>query len=189
MDVLEAIKSRRSIFSFKPDPVPNEVIERIFSYGRWAQNHHLTEPWRFVVIGPDTKELLAKRYAKIQRAKAAPNADDNAKQAIAEAGYKKFHLKPTIVAVSCLQDGDDTKNREDYAAVCCAMQNVALAGWAEGVGMQWTTGPVTLEEETYELLGIDKENEYIVGFMYTGYPEEIREGSRKKMGEVLRYTE
>lgn len=189
MDVLEAIASRRSVFKFKPEPVPHEVIERIFSYGRWAQNHHLTEPWRFVVIGEKTKEILAKRYAEIQRGKAAEGADEAAKQALADAGYKKFHSKPTIVAVSCLQDGDEVRNREDYAAACCAMQNIALAGWAEGVGMQWTTGPITLEDATYDLLGLDKEREYIIGFMYTGYPEEVLEGRRKEIGDVLRYVD
>ncbi|HAA77848.1 TPA: nitroreductase [Candidatus Latescibacteria bacterium] len=189
MDVLEAIESRRSVFKFKPEPVANDVIERVFSYGRWAQNHHLTEPWRFVVLGPETKETLAKRYAEIQRAKAADDADDSAKQALADAGYAKFYSKPTIAAVSCVQDGDEIKNREDYAAACCAMQNIALAGWAQGVGMQWTTGPVTLETETYKLLGIDQGAEYIIGFMYMGYPEEIKDGSRKELGEVLRYTD
>ena len=189
MDVLEAISSRRSVFKFKTDPVPSDVIERILSYGCWAQNHHLTEPWRFVVVGEETKEILAKRYAEIQKAKAAEGADEETKQKLADAGYQKFHSKPTIVAVSCVQDGDEVKNREDYAATCCAMQNIALAAWAEGVGMQWTTGPVTLEESTYALLGMDKDREYIVGFMYTGYPDEVLVGRRKEVGEVLRYTD
>jgi len=39
------------------------------------------------------------------------------------------------------------------------------------------------------LLGIDQETEYIIGFCYTGYPEEVLPGKRKELGEVLRYTE
>ena len=46
MDVKDAILSRRSIFKFKQEPVPNDVIEKFFSYGIWAPNHHITEPWR-----------------------------------------------------------------------------------------------------------------------------------------------
>ena len=46
MDVKDAILSRRSIFKFKQEPVPNDVIEQIFSYGIWAPNHHVTEPCR-----------------------------------------------------------------------------------------------------------------------------------------------
>ena len=68
------------------------------------------------------------------------------------------------------------------------MQNIALAAWADGVGMQWTTGPITLEAETYKLLGIDQTSECIIGFYYMGYPEEILPARRKALGEVLKYT-
>ncbi|MFT5367633.1 MAG: nitroreductase [Candidatus Latescibacterota bacterium] len=188
MDVMEAIRSRRSIFKFKPEPVPKDVIERIYEAAIWAPNHHLTEPWRFVVIGEETKEILAQRYSEIQEAKAADGVSDEARVALKKAGYAKFMSKPTIIAVVCLQDGDEVKKREDYAAVCCAMQNVALAGWAEGVGMQWSTGPITLEEATFKLLGVDFRSEYIIGFFYSGYPEEVREPRRKPLAEVLSWT-
>lgn len=189
MDVLEAITSRRSVFKFKPEPVPNEAIEAVFAYGRWAQNHHLTEPWRFTVIGPETKEILARRYAEIQVAKGRDDADAETKKMLGDAGYAKFQSKPTVVAVSCRQDGDETRNKEDYAAACCAMQNIALAAWADGIGMQWTTGPITLEEATYKLLDIDPATEYIIGFYYMGYPAEVLPGKRKEIGELLKYTE
>ena len=71
MDVMEAICTRRTIFKFKPEPVPNDVIEKIFEAGVWAPNHHLTEPWRFIVLGEKTKETLAQRYSEIQMAKAS----------------------------------------------------------------------------------------------------------------------
>lgn len=189
MDVMEAIRSRRSIFKFKPEPLSKDVIERVFEAGIWAPNHRMTEPWRFVVLGEQTKETLAHRYSEIQEAKAAAGASDDARQALKAAGYAKFMSKPTIVAVACLKDGDEVKQREDYAAACCAAQNIQLAAWAEGVGMQWSTGPITLEENTYKLLGIDFENEYIIGFFYSGYPEEILEPRRKPLAEVLSWTE
>ena len=66
MDVLDTIESRRTIFRFKPDPVPKEAVEKVFGYGIWAPNHHVTEPWRFVVLGEQTKLKLARRYAEIQ---------------------------------------------------------------------------------------------------------------------------
>ncbi len=189
MDVLKAIHTRRTIFKFRPGGVPKEVIEKIFEAGLWAPNHHLTEPWRFVVLGEQTKERLARRYAEIQEAKAAESASDEARRILNEAGYAKFMSKPTIVAVACLQDGDEVKNREDYAAACCAMQNVQLIAWAEGVGMQWSTGPITLERSTYDALGIDADKEYIIGFFYSGYPDEIPEARRKSLNEVMSWTD
>ena len=68
------------------------------------------------------------------------------------------------------------------------MQNVQLAAWDEGVGMQWSTGPITLEAGTYELLGVDQDNEYILGFFYIGYPNEILTPRRKPLSEVMRWT-
>jgi hypothetical protein len=54
--------------------------------------------------------------------------------------------------------------------------------------MQWSTGPITLEEATFKLLGVDFRSEYIIGFFYSGYPEEVREPRRKPLAEVLSWT-
>jgi nitroreductase len=188
MHVHEAIRTRRTIFKFKPDPVPVERVEAILAYGIWAPNHHLTEPWRFTLLGEETRQILARRYGEIQVAKAPADADEGLREKLREAGVAKFLSKPTIVAVSCLQEGDEQARREDYAATCCAMQNVQLAAWADGIGMQWTTGPITRERETYRLLGIDGEQEYILGFLYVGFPDESPSRERKLLSDVLRRT-
>ena len=189
MELQEALVSRRTVFRFKPEPVPRDVLEKVFSYGIWAPNHHRTEPWRFVVLGKETKETLGRRYGEIQMGKAPDHVDDENRATLVERGYAKFMSKPTIVAVSCLQDGDEQTQREDYAATCCAMQNVQLAAWEAGIGMQWSTGPISLEEPTYQLLGIDSAKEYIIGFFYMGYPEEIPECGRKPIDEVMRWSD
>ena len=191
MTVTEAIRSRRTIFKFKPDPVPLADLERILSYGIWAPNHHNTEPWRFTIIGDQTKETLAQRYREIQIEKALANNDqltEDQKEKIGGAGYHKFMSKPTIAAVSCWQEGDEQRQREDYAATCCAIQNIQLVAWETGVGIQWSTGAITLESETYRLLGADPENEYMVGFLYTGYPELTPKPNRKPFENFLRLT-
>lgn len=188
MDVREAIRSRRTIFQFKPTPIPTEQLEAVLAYGVWAPNHHLTQPWRFTLIGSETLAILTRRYGEIQAQKAPPGADESLLQRMREAGVAKFRSKPTIVAVSCVQQGDEHARREDYAATCCAIQNIQLAGWAEGIGMQWTTGPITREPETYRLLGIDPESEYILGFLYIGYPDESPVRERKPLADVLRRT-
>ena len=188
MDVKDAILSRRSIFKFKEEPVQNDVIEKIFSYGIWAPNHHVTEPWRFTVIGEKTKLTLAQRYREIKMEDTPDHVDAENLAKIGQLAYEKFMSKPTIIAVSCVQDGDEQRQREDYAATCCAMQNVQLAAWDAGVGMQWSTGRITMEEQTYKLLGLDSSQEYIIGFFYTGYPAEIKEPKRKPAAEFMRWV-
>ena len=188
MTAREVIRSRRTIFQFKSDPVPRAVIEEILGFGIWGPNHLITEPWRFTVMGEQTKLKLAGRYREIQMEKAAAHVDAENRAKIGEAGFKKFMSKPTILAVSCIQEGDEQRRREDYAATCCAMQNIQLAAWELGVGMQWSTGPITMERGTYDLLGIDPEREYIIGFLYVGYPAEVPSPKRKPLSEVLRWT-
>ena len=57
MDVSEAIKKRRSIRKFKPDPIPEEKIRLLLESARLAPSGTNTQPWRFVVIKDnDTKK-------------------------------------------------------------------------------------------------------------------------------------
>lgn len=185
--IRDLIRSRRSTFEFNPEPIPPEDVRELFEAGIWAPNHKLTEPWRFTYIGQRTRAVLAKRYAEIQREK-GPDMSEPAQVERYEKGMTKFQSKPTIVAVSCTQEGTDIQKREDYAATCCAMQNVALAAWDSGIGMQWSTGPITRQAETYELLDIDVDQEYIIGFFYMGYPRKTPRARRKSIDEVFRTT-
>ena len=195
MSIMEAIQTRRTVFKFKPEPVPKDIIENLLFAGIWAPNHHLTEPWRFTVIGEDAKLKLAERYRELQIEKMVSKLDKKKGLVemnlieIGERGYQKFMSKPTIVAVSCIQEGNEQRQREDYASACCAMLNIQLAGWEQGIGMQWSTGAITMEKQTYSLLTINPEIEYIIGFYYMGYPEEIPTPKRKSLNQVLRWVD
>ncbi len=61
MDVLEAIRTRRSVRKWLPKPVPDELIEQILDAGRWAPSAGNFQPWAFIVIqSPETKERIQK---------------------------------------------------------------------------------------------------------------------------------
>lgn len=47
-----AVRSRRTHKLFGREPVPPETLDELFELARWAPNHHLTQPWRFRVVGP-----------------------------------------------------------------------------------------------------------------------------------------
>lgn len=186
--VRDAIKARRTVFHFKRGEVPRDVLVEILAAGTWSPNHHLTEPWRFTVIGPEMKATLAERYRRIQMARCAPGSAEEHVEAAGEKGRVKWMSKPTVVFVSCVLSGDEQRRREDTASVCCAMLNMQLAAAELGVGMQWSTGPITIERETYDLLGIDPEQQYIVGLCYMGYAAETRTSTRRPVEEVTRWT-
>ena len=48
--LLELVKKRRSIRRFKPDPIPDEYIEKIIEVARWAPSGFNMQPWEFVVV-------------------------------------------------------------------------------------------------------------------------------------------
>src|SRR5690606_13808904 len=54
----DLIRTRRTHKAFGPDPVPRDVLLELFELARWAPNHHVTDPWRFRVLGPAAREGL-----------------------------------------------------------------------------------------------------------------------------------
>ncbi len=181
MEINEAIATRRSIKKFKPEPVPADALDRALSAGLWAPNHHLTQPWRFTVLGPQSHHALAAANADIQLETAGGDA---ASRASAES---RFLSKPRIVVVTYRLAADAEGRREDFAATCCAIQNIQLAAWGMGLGMQWSSNNMTRHPRTYKLLGIDPAAEEIAAFLYFGYPAEIpAPRPRKGLDEVRR---
>jgi nitroreductase len=187
MDLWEAIRGRRTIARFEPHPIPPDTLDRLLEAGIWAPNHHLTEPWTFIVVGPEARRRLAERAGDLKMSKLPPGESPERLAQMRADAVRKFLAKPTLVAVAIRQDGDALRRQEDYAAACCAIQNIQLAAWAEGVGTQWGTGAVTRERSTLELLGLDPEQDVIVGFLYFGYPAESLERPRRRSAaEVIR---
>ena len=162
MELFQAIHERRTIKDFTSEMVPDELLTRALSAGLWAQNHRLTQPWRFALVGPQTRERLTPLFPK------TPS-------------------KPAIVAVSCLKSDGGAQEREDYAAVACAIQNIQLAAWDLGLGMQWSSGRAATGPENYAVLGIDPARETLVGLLLFGFPEVVPPAkARAPLDEVLR---
>jgi nitroreductase len=187
VELIDAILNRRTIKDFKPDLVPDAVLERALTAGLWAQNHRLTQPWRFVVLGPETHRVLAEAGGDAQLQSLRADTDAATREKVQAGAVQKLMSKPRIVVVTTLLSADALQRREDYAATCCAIQNIQLAAWAEGLGMQWSTNKQTQQPDTYHLLAIDTAVEEIVGFLYFGYPALIPIPSpRKPLAEVMR---
>lgn len=162
MELLQAIHSRRTIQNFTPQSVPDDLLMRALEAGLWAQNHRLTQPWRFTVLGPQSRARMGEYFPK------APS-------------------KPAIVAVTCLKSENAEQEREDYAAVACAIQNIQLAAWDLGLGMQWSSGKGAQDPRTAAMIDLDAEKEMLVGLLFFGFPADVpAPRARKPLDEVLR---
>ncbi len=178
MDIQQLIRSRRTIHEFdKTRTVSTDVIKQAIDDACWAPNHHLTEPWHYYLLGQET----AKEICELNRDILTERKGSD----IAEHKYQRWMQMPGWLVVSCDRSDDVLRFREDYAACCCAMQNLMLTLWADGIGVKWSTGAITRETRFYELVWVDPEAEQIIGLFWYGYPAVVPQTIRKSVGEVL----
>lgn len=99
MEVLEGIKTRRSIGKVKEQMVAKELIEKIIEAGTWAPNRYLTEPWRFFVISGEGRSRLAKVLEDIVISTGINVESEDGKKKLEKERNKPFRA-PVIIAVA-----------------------------------------------------------------------------------------
>lgn len=182
MNVHAAIHERRTIHSYRPGHIEDGVLERALEAAHQAPCHKRTFPWRFVVVGPKTREEMADIAVSLKSAgKTLPSEKVTAVQ-------KKILDPAALVVVTQVRCEDEFRAREDYAACACAIQNMSLSLTADGVGSKWSTGGLTRDQGTYDLLGIDGSVDEIIGFIWVGIPAEIPVVKRPELASVVRET-
>lgn len=172
----DLLRNRRTISLFEPEPVSEEVLLQAIDAARWAPNHRLTEPWMFYIVTPKTKEKIARCAADIDAAAKGVRAG--------EARYERMMAVPAGFVLTSRIDEDALVDRENYAACCCAAQNLMLSLWSRGIGTKWTTGAVTRAPALYDLLGIDRSSELVVGYFWYGTPKVVPEQKRKQVADI-----
>jgi len=65
MDIIEAIKTRRSIRAFKTDPVPKAVLEELLQTAARSPSGANFQPWEFVIVTGEVLEKL--RQANVEK--------------------------------------------------------------------------------------------------------------------------
>ncbi len=173
----EVLRGRRTIELFLQTPVPEKLILEAIETATWAPNHHVTEPWKFYLLGGETKE----RCLDLCR-------DIVTKKKGAEVGAfkrKSWSQKPGWLVVTCQRSEDELLQRENYAACSAAIQTLMLYLWKAGVGSKWTTGDITRDSRFFDIVGIDESEAFVVSLMWYGYPKLTPSQSRKGLSEVL----
>lgn len=151
MHIDQAIRTRRTHKAFGPEPVERETLEELFELARWAPNHHLTNPWRFRVLGRRALERL--------------------KQAAGPEQATKLDRAPTLIVVSAALTGEDLKDQEDVNATAVAAYIVLLGAHARGLAGYWRTPAVLSTPEGRAAVGISP-REHIVGLIHLGPPRQ-----------------
>jgi nitroreductase len=169
MEIEEAIRTRRTHKAYGTEPVDRATLGELLDLARWAPNHHLTNPWRFRVLGPGA-------LARLKDA-AGPEA----------AG--KLDRAPTLVAVSVVQTGDPVADEEDLCAAACAAYIVLLAAHGRGLAGYWRTPEVLRTESGRAALRIGEE-ERAIGLLHLGPArQEQRPPERAPARDVISYLD
>ena len=158
MDVYQSIRSRLTVRSFKPDPVPESVIRRMLHAARWSPSARNRQPWNFVVI--QDQETLAQIGS------------------IASSGGF-IGSAPLAVAVVM-----DRAGRPEFDAGR-SLQQMELAAWSLGVGGCVAGVRGEENERVKQLLEIPEDKELVTVAAF-GYPSDDASNTkvRKSLTEI-----
>lgn len=178
MDVLDAIKSRRSVGRVKLDPVEEGLIKQVLASAIWAPNHYLTEPWKFFVLTGEGRRPLGRTLAEIAK-ETMENPDSEENQIKLKKQEEKVNRAPVIIAVA-VEPSDNPKvvRIEEFGAVYAAIQNMLLTAHALGLGAIWRTGKPCYHKKMNQLFGLSQ-TASVLGFIYLGYPDMPKRKGRR----------
>jgi nitroreductase len=176
MDLIGAIKGRRSIRKYKPDPVPEETMRVLIEAVRWAPSWANTQCWEVVVVkDPKVKAELATALSKTNPALSSMT---EAPLVIVLCGKK---------GVSGFKKGEAVTVKGDWLMfdTGIAMQTLCLTAYSLGLG----TVVVGMfdHKKVEEILGVPQ-NVEVVAMTPLGYP--AAEGGaprRKEPSEFIFY--
>jgi nitroreductase len=177
MDVLEAIRTRRSVGQFKPDPVPRETVEQLLEAATWTPNHRLTEPWRFFVLGDESKRAFAGIRRDARRA-ALPNPDAPEAQPALRKVFEDTSRTPVIIVFTSAGHADQELQEENYWSTFGAAYAVMLGAWSLGIGSYFRTGRAIVDSPRLRKLLSLPDGHRVIGVLYLGYPASVPEKRR-----------
>jgi len=168
MDVYESIRTRTSVRSYKPDPVPEDVLDRLLEAMQAAPSGKNAQPWRFVVV-----------------------TDAETRRQLVDACHgQTFIAEAPVVIVGCGWESLAFPRMGGYwnalpVDIGIAIEHLILAATAEGLGTCWI-GAFD-ESAVKKVLGIPDDVK-VVALTPVGYPAEQRHHRpRKHLSEIVSY--
>ena len=161
--ILERIKSRRSIRKFTSEPIDDSMIDQILTAGIWAPSGKNNQPWKFAVVkGNEMLKSLKKltHYSKI------------------------IENAPCCIAVF-LDHNLSYDRTKDCQAIGACVQNMLLTIHDMGLGAVWLGEILRNKEKVAELLNTPSNFE-LMAVVAFGYPaEKGGKGKRKGLDDVV----
>ncbi len=168
MDFYEVIRKRLSVRAYRPDPVPEEILNRILDAGRLAPSAKNLQPWKFIII-----------------------RDEKIRQALVPAcRNQQFIAQAPVIICACALLEQAWKGMGGYWSaaeidVTIALEHIILAAANEGLGTCWIGA--FIEDEVRKVLEIPA-GVKPVALTPLGWPaQESRPRARKELKEIVCY--
>jgi 5,6-dimethylbenzimidazole synthase len=144
--VYKAVVGRRDIRSFLPNPIPEDKLIKILRAGHHAPSVGYMQPWDFIIVTDrEQKEELALVCNKEVQALAI-HYEDERQTKFLSLKVEGLVEAPVTICVTCdpTRGGDHVLGRNsipetDILSVACAIQNMWLTAYSEGIAMGWVS--------------------------------------------------
>lgn len=190
MDVFESIEQRRSIRKFKPESLPQPILDKILSAAAQAPSGKNKQPWSFTIVSGDRRsEMVEVMHTGISRLESEGLQTGSARatlRVMTEAPITIFVFNPTGKHPLLKRNISETyADVVDIQSIGAAIQNMLLAAQALGVGSLWICDVFFGYEELCEWLG---DQGQMIAAVSLGYPAQAPASRpRKPLGEIVRF--
>ncbi|SDH03603.1 cob(II)yrinic acid a,c-diamide reductase [Alteribacillus persepolensis] len=144
--VYKAIFNRRDVRSFRHDPVSEEAVKRILQAAHHAPSVGFMQPWNFIIISAEEKKEQLAWAAEKERKALAIHYEGERETQFLQLKVEGLKEAPLTICVTCdpTKGGSHVLGRNsipetDMLSTACAIQNMWLAAYAEGLAMGWVS--------------------------------------------------
>ncbi len=180
--LLELVKNRRSIRKFKPDPIPDEYVDKIIEVARWAPSAGNSQPWEFIVVN---RQELKDRIVELVKESGDIMLKIEETREPAELKFKlpsPFYVQAPVFIILC----GDPRTKDTYtlsgkfaqgnshfaSSLANAFLYMNLAATSLGLGTRWVSSIAQpyAQSLTKALLNVPRELEFY-DMLAVGYPD------------------
>ncbi len=190
MELFEAIMKRHSVRSFKADPVPREMLDRLFLAASQAPSSMNEQPWHFFVASGESRvavgEIMAQStsYLEEYMKLIGHEATDEAMR-----WYSELGGAPVLIACTMPRVDDEFARLNKHIAMGGATENLLLAATEQELGACSITFSYWVNDQIATALGIP-DDRVIVCMIVLGFPGAAAgESGPPKSHDVVTYLD
>ncbi|WP_170840746.1 nitroreductase family protein [Oceanobacillus limi] len=181
INLIDAIRGRRTILDYKPDKIKRELLMEILTNASFAPNHHMKEPWKLKIYEEDSRSKFGEKVVDSYIRLGLLKTLNEGKLKKAREAYDRFFTSVPhhILFYMDKEDNGGYLDDENFAAICAFIQNFQLLAWEKGIGTMWTAKETLRDEVFIRDVGLSPNEHRLVAVVQVGYPNKVPKGKER----------